>query len=186
MMELFTCFAHLQKIRSIFSPIYLIKWWVVMSYVMSFKSNWVFYIVFYRLLGISFRMERLLASGDCRRLCSLISHQCRIRISKVFTSSSKNTFSSEAPKKVDLSSNPKSADSTKAGPSATQELAKVLLDPPTSCCMSGCSNCVWIVYAENLAKLTKDGGEQARKLIEKNVTDPSLKAFLLTELKMRQ
>lgn len=66
-----------------------------------------------------------------------------------------------------------------------KEIEEVLLEPPTNCCMSGCSNCVWISYAENLANLTKDGGEQAMKLIEKNVKDPSLKAFLLTELRMR-
>lgn len=51
--------------------------------------------------------------------------------------------------------------------------------------MSGCSNCVWIAYAEELAKLSRDGGEQARLAIEKNVTDPSLKAFLLTEIRMK-
>lgn len=68
---------------------------------------------------------------------------------------------------------------------ATQELSKVLLEPPTNCCMSGCSNCVWITYAEDLAKLCQDGGEQAKKMIEQNVSDPCLKAFLLTELRMK-
>lgn len=77
-------------------------------------------------------------------------------------------------------------DTKKAAQIATKELTKVLLDPPTNCCMSGCSNCVWIAYAENLAKLSVDGGEQAKKIIEQHVSDPCLKAFLLTELKMQK
>ena len=130
-------------------------------------------------------MKRFLSSGDF----SLISHQCHMRITKIFSSSIPKQIAistGDTTKEVDPSSDPKSTDPTKSSQSATEELKKVLLVPPTNCCMSGCSNCVWIVYAENLAKLTKDGGEQARKLIEKNVTDPCLKAFLLTELRMRQ
>ena len=70
-------------------------------------------------------------------------------------------------------------------PTKDEELAALLLEPPTSCCGSACNNCVWIAYAEDLSKLCKDGGNQARELIEKNVSDPNLKAFLLTELKFK-
>lgn len=66
-----------------------------------------------------------------------------------------------------------------------KKLEKLLLEPPTTCCMSGCNNCVWIAYAEELARLSKDGGVEARLVIDKHVTDPLLKAFLLMELKLR-
>lgn len=56
-------------------------------------------------------------------------------------------------------------------------------DPPTDCCNSGCDNCVWIVYAEELLNKFVNGGEVVRKKIEEKVKDPSMKAFLLAELK---
>ncbi|XP_046407894.1 UPF0651 protein YPL107W, mitochondrial [Ischnura elegans] len=55
-------------------------------------------------------------------------------------------------------------------------------EEPTTCCMSGCANCVWIEYAEELSKRFKDGGEKARESIMK-ISDPNMRAFLLTELK---
>lgn len=55
-------------------------------------------------------------------------------------------------------------------------------DPPTTCCMSGCANCVWVEYAEELARLYKDGGRAAEKVM-KTIEDPSLKIFLSLELK---
>jgi len=58
-------------------------------------------------------------------------------------------------------------------------------EAPVSCCMSGCSNCVWISYAEEIANLYKDGGDRARAVINKEVTDPCLKSFLLMELKYK-
>lgn len=61
----------------------------------------------------------------------------------------------------------------------------LLNNPPTNCCMSGCSNCLWIQYVEELGKLSNSAGAQAKEMIEKNVTDPSIKAFLLTEIRMR-
>lgn len=57
-----------------------------------------------------------------------------------------------------------------------------LPDPPTNCCMSGCSNCVWIDYAQSLVDHYKDGGAKARADIERLVTDPSLKMFIKLEL----
>ncbi|EAT33859.1 AAEL013871-PC [Aedes aegypti] len=53
---------------------------------------------------------------------------------------------------------------------------------PTTCCMSGCQNCVWIQYANELTKLLDDGGEQAREIVLQKITDPSLKMFLRMEL----
>ncbi|KAK7111780.1 hypothetical protein V1264_011356 [Littorina saxatilis] len=54
-------------------------------------------------------------------------------------------------------------------------------EPPVTCCMTGCVNCVYIAYAEELKTYYSDGGEAARKAIEE-IEDPSLKAFLKLEL----
>ena len=51
--------------------------------------------------------------------------------------------------------------------------------------MSGCANCVWIEYAERLADHYADGGEAGRRAIQEHVHDPSLRAFLLLELRTR-
>ena len=59
-------------------------------------------------------------------------------------------------------------------------------ETPTVCCMSGCANCVWIEYAERLADHYADGGEAARRAISEHVSDPSLRAFLLLELRTRR
>ncbi|XP_044253334.1 oxidoreductase-like domain-containing protein 1 isoform X2 [Tribolium madens] len=59
-------------------------------------------------------------------------------------------------------------------------------EEPTTCCMSGCPNCVWLEYAEKLSQLYKDGGEKAVKQINEKVTDPNIRAFLLHELRMRK
>lgn len=53
---------------------------------------------------------------------------------------------------------------------------------PTDCCMSGCQNCVWIVYAETLTKMYDDGGEKAKKIILTRIQDPTMKVFLKMEL----
>lgn len=53
---------------------------------------------------------------------------------------------------------------------------------PNNCCMSGCANCVWIAYAQEVSKLLGDGGEAAKERIMKKVQDPNLRAFLLLEL----
>ncbi|PSN36847.1 Oxidoreductase-like domain-containing protein 1 [Blattella germanica] len=58
-----------------------------------------------------------------------------------------------------------------------------LPEEPTTCCMSGCANCVWIEYAEELSKIYEDGGEKAKEIILSKVTDPNTRAFLMMELK---
>lgn len=60
-----------------------------------------------------------------------------------------------------------------------------LPEEPTTCCMSGCANCVWLDYAEKLTEYYRDGGERAIKEINDNITDTNIKAFLLHELRMR-
>lgn len=56
--------------------------------------------------------------------------------------------------------------------------------PPTTCCGSGCPNCVWVGYAEKLAELYCDGGLEAERTIERDVTDPNLKAYILMEVRL--
>ncbi|KAF5288302.1 hypothetical protein FQR65_LT12034 [Abscondita terminalis] len=57
---------------------------------------------------------------------------------------------------------------------------------PNNCCMSNCPNCVWIDYAQKLSDYYKDGGEKALKEIEEHITDVSLKAYILMEIRIRK
>ncbi|XP_053676490.1 oxidoreductase-like domain-containing protein 1 [Anopheles nili] len=57
---------------------------------------------------------------------------------------------------------------------------------PTTCCMSGCQNCVWIQYAADLTKILNDGGDKARDIVLQKISDPSLKMFLKIELQNLQ
>lgn len=58
-------------------------------------------------------------------------------------------------------------------------------EEPTNCCMSGCANCVWLEFAEKLTEYYGDGGEKSIKEINEKITDPSIKAYLLHEIRMR-
>lgn len=50
--------------------------------------------------------------------------------------------------------------------------------------MSGCANCVWILYAEELSSKLRDGSSVARDIIMKEVEDPNMRSFLEMELRM--
>lgn len=56
-------------------------------------------------------------------------------------------------------------------------------EPPDNCCQSGCDNCVWIRYAEELAQVYRDGGVEAQKQIDQLINDPSLKVFIKQQIK---
>uniref|UniRef100_A0AAG5DFD5 Oxidoreductase-like domain-containing protein n=1 Tax=Anopheles atroparvus TaxID=41427 RepID=A0AAG5DFD5_ANOAO len=82
--------------------------------------------------------------------------------------------------KLGFANRPCSTNSNETGPKGctTPELPP----EPTTCCMSGCQNCVWIQYAAELTKILNDGGEKARELVLEKISDPSLKMFLKIEL----
>eukprot|EP00092_Neocalanus_flemingeri_P010500 GFUD01011313.1.p1 GENE.GFUD01011313.1~~GFUD01011313.1.p1 ORF type:complete len:144 (-),score=44.34 GFUD01011313.1:81-512(-) len=61
---------------------------------------------------------------------------------------------------------------------------------PSTCCMSGCANCVWLDFAEETVNYYKDMGEEMEftallKEVEKNIDDPMIKAFITMELKSK-
>lgn len=61
------------------------------------------------------------------------------------------------------------------------------LNPPTTCCMSGCQNCVWIDYIETLSKYYSDPSLGREKIKEDvmSIPDPNIRAVLIMELKFR-
>ncbi|CAH3998575.1 unnamed protein product [Pieris brassicae] len=58
-------------------------------------------------------------------------------------------------------------------------------EPPTACCQSGCANCVFIVWAEALSKKMEHAGPDIAERIVKMVDDPSMRAYLELELRLR-
>jgi len=63
-------------------------------------------------------------------------------------------------------------------------------EAPGTCCMSGCANCVWLDYAEEVTKYYEmKGGDLPKdeiiKEIESQMSDPMVKAFVLLEIKSK-
>ena len=67
---------------------------------------------------------------------------------------------------------------------------------PVYCCMSGCEQCVWLLYADELLRYyTHDGDGSGRHdaasaaqvldAIDRHVDDANLKAYLLFELRLK-
>ncbi|KAI4482712.1 hypothetical protein M0804_008565 [Polistes exclamans] len=59
------------------------------------------------------------------------------------------------------------------------------LTEPTNCCMSGCTNCVWIQYVEKLSSKLEVSNMDVQKEILEKIQDPNMKAFLSMELRCR-
>ncbi|XP_017092686.2 uncharacterized protein [Drosophila bipectinata] len=74
--------------------------------------------------------------------------------------------------------------SAKDSKSKKKNIKDIEIPPePTNCCMSGCANCVWLDYAQTLAKMLGDNDEEAREIVLSKITDPNLKMFLSLELR---
>lgn len=76
-------------------------------------------------------------------------------------------------------SNPGSeAKRLKSEPESSNELP----EEPTDCCMSGCANCVWIQYAEELKSKFCSSDKELCEIIMNKISDPNMKMFLSMEL----
>lgn len=61
-----------------------------------------------------------------------------------------------------------------------------LPEEPTTCCMSGCANCVWIDYAEKVKNILADSdSDKVAQMILDKIQDPNMKVFLSMELKSK-
>ena len=60
-------------------------------------------------------------------------------------------------------------------------------EPPPDglCCGSGCQNCCWLVYAEELLDFYKEDGKDKAFQALKNIPDLSAREFVKMELKMK-
>ncbi|XP_076366687.1 oxidoreductase-like domain-containing protein 1 [Tachypleus tridentatus] len=67
-----------------------------------------------------------------------------------------------------------------------EQKVKVKLPPvePVGCCMSGCYDCVWVQYAQDLLDYYKDGGQKTMEIISQ-MDNENLKTFLKLELKTK-
>ncbi|CAD6994232.1 unnamed protein product [Ceratitis capitata] len=69
----------------------------------------------------------------------------------------------------------------------TQKPENIKLPPePKPCCLAGCTNCVWVEYANKMADLLNGYDERAQEIILSKVPDPVLRSFLKVELKSIQ
>ncbi|NXS23299.1 OXLD1 protein, partial [Mystacornis crossleyi] len=57
--------------------------------------------------------------------------------------------------------------------------------PPTHCCGTGCPNCVWVGYVEELLERHRDSGAQALAAVEQHVEDENIKMILRMEIRLR-
>ena len=88
--------------------------------------------------------------------------------------------SQDTSKKGNSISEPGNEDSLSGGSEGPPSL-------PSTCCMSGCANCVWLDYAEEMVRYYDNIGQsmdydKLLQTVDTNVEDPMVKAFLRMEL----